>query len=313
MCKDTYFLVMGIRFKLFFHKKMLSLQAKTSNMAETIDNKENRMVLDVDKIAHEAPALANHRKLIAKLIHWLELDKVNAVHDKYFDTPGLPFVKGLLTDFDIQLKVDNEDVLKSFPVGTPFITVSNHPFGALDGISLIHLVGQYHPDYKVMVNKFLNYITAMRPNFIAVDPLASDDPDKRAVSMRGIKEAIMQVRRGHPIGFFPAGAVSKINGKLRLEDRAWQPSIIRLIEQLDVPVVPIFFHGRNSTWFNILGMIDWRLRTLRLPAEVFRKCHSTIHISVGQPISVEEQKRHQGSIEEFGEYLKARTYALRKC
>lgn len=281
-------------------------------MAETDVATENRAVLDVDIIAHEAPALANHRGFIKKLIHWLELDRVNAVHAKYFDTPGLPFVNSLIKDFDIKLKVDNEEVLASFPQGTPFITVSNHPFGALDGITLIHLVGKYHPDYKVMVNMFLNYITAMRPCFIAVDALASDNPDKRAVSMRGMKEAIRQVRAGHPIGFFPAGAVSKVNGRLRLEDRHWQPSIMKLIEQLNVPVVPIFFHGRNSLWFNILGMIDWRLRTLRLPAEVFRKCHKTLHISVGQPISVDEQKQHRGSVEEFAQFLKSRTYDLRK-
>lgn len=97
---------------------------------------------------------------------------------------------------------------------------------------------QYRPEFKVMVNMVLNHISAMRPNFIAVDALASDDPAKKAVSMTGIKQAIMQVRKGQPVGFFPAGAVSKINKKLRIEDRQWQPTIIRLIQQLGVPVVP---------------------------------------------------------------------------
>lgn len=123
--------------------------------------------------------------------------------------------------------------------------------------------------------------------------------------MKGIKEAIMQVRRGNPIGFFPAGAVSKINGKLRIEDREWQPSIIRLIQQLNVPVIPIYFHGHNSTWFNILGMIDWRLRTLRLPAEVWRKCHTEIHISVGDIISPEELKKYP-EVESWGNSLKTK-------
>lgn len=284
-------------------------------MAE-ISDKQNkpmkRTVLDVDDIVALAPALASHRRLVERLMHWLQVDRVNAVHSKYFDTPGAPFVKSLLEDFQITLRVDNEEVLDSFPAGTPFITVSNHPFGALDGITLIHLVASRRPDYKVMVNMILNHLTAMRPNFIAVDALASDDPAKKAVSMRGIKEAIVQVRRGHPIGFFPAGAVSKLNGRFRLEDRQWQPSIVRLIEQLDVPVVPVFFHGSNSFMFNLLGLISWQLRTLRLPSEVFRKCGTTLHVSVGNPISVAEQKTHQGSVEEFGKFLKDRTYALRK-
>ena len=128
--------------------------------------------------------------------------------------------------------------------------------------------------------------------------------------MNGIKQAIMQVRKGQPVGFFPAGAVSKINSRLRIEDRQWQPTIIRLIQQLGVPVVPIYFHGHNSTWFNILGLIDWRLRTLRLPAEVWKKCHSTIHVSVGDIILASELKAH-GSLDELGEFLKNKTYQLR--
>lgn len=283
-------------------------------MAEILDKDGRpvkRTVLDADDIAGMVPALGKHRKFVNGLLKLLDVDKVNDVHMRYFDTPGAPFVKSLLEDFRIKLRVDNEDILDRFPEGTPFITVSNHPFGALDGIALIHLIGSRRPAYKVMVNMILNHISAMRPNFIAVDALASDDPAKKAVSMRGIKEAIVQVRRGHPIGFFPAGAVSKLNSHLRLEDRQWQPTIIRLIEQLDVPVVPIFFHGSNSAWFNFLGLVSWQLRTLRLPAEVFRKCGSTLHISVGEPVSVEEQKEHQGSIEEFGAFLKERTYALK--
>lgn len=120
----------------------------------------------------------------------------------------------------------------------------------------------------------------------------------------------MQVRRGNPIGFFPAGAVSKINGKLRIEDREWQPSIIRLIQQLNVPVIPIYFHGHNSLWFNILGLIDWRLRTLRLPAEVWRKCHSEIHVSVGDVISPDELKQYP-DVAGLGDFLKSKTYQLR--
>ncbi len=80
----------------------------------------------------------------------------------------------------------------------------------------------------------LNYIWAMRPNFIAVDAMASDDPKKKAVSMAGIREVIKNVRAGKPVGFFPAGAVGKVNWRGRLQDREWQPTVIQLIEKLKV-------------------------------------------------------------------------------
>ncbi len=269
-------------------------------------------VLDYDDVVNMVPRLKGHRKLIERVFRWFSIDKVNALHEHNCHTPGVAFCDGVLKELDIKLRVDNEQVLERFAQGA-FITVSNHPFGALDGISLIKLVGNHRPDFKVMVNMILNHITAMRENFIAVDALASDDPKKKAVSMQGIKRAIMQVRGGHPMGFFPAGAVSKVNLHGRLYDREWQPSIIRLIMQLNVPVVPIYFHGRNSAWFNFLGMVSWQLRTTRLPAEVFRKSGSTIHISVGEPITADEIKAHSGSVEELGQYLKDQTYRLHSC
>lgn len=274
-------------------------------------NGRKTAVLDADDVIAMVPKLAGHRRLVERLLHWLSVDKVNAVHAHNCETPGPAFVEGLLRDFDIKLRVDGLDVLDNLPEG-PFITVSNHPFGALDGITLIHLVASRRPEYKVMVNMILGRIWAMEPNFIAVDAMSSNDPVKKAVSVNGIRQAIDQVRSGRPLGFFPAGAVSKVNWRGRLVDRRWQPNVIRIIKKLEVPVIPIYFHGSNSWFFNFLGVVCWQLRTLRLPSEVFRKCHTTMHISVGNPITVEEQRAHAGSIDELGRYLKDTTYQLRQ-
>ena len=267
-----------------------------------------RTVLDYDDIVKMVPALKGKRRLVEWAMKLLDIDKVNWIHDHNFDTPGPRFCRGLLEDLNIKLRIDNEQVLDHLPEGA-FITISNHPFGALDGITLIDIIGRRRPKFKVMVNMILNYIVAMRPNFIAVDQTASDDPAKKAVSMKGIKEAIVQVRRGEPIGFFPAGAVGNYNRHLKFEDREWRESIIRLIQQLKVPVIPIFFHGYNSWWFRFLGIVSWQLRTLRLP-EVFRRKNDTLHISVGNPISVDEIQAHSASVKDLGDFLRERTYSL---
>ena len=268
-----------------------------------------RTVLDYDDIRKMAPFFDGKKRLVNFLLKFLSVDKVNWIHDHNCDTPGVPFTAGLLNDLNIKLRIDNEERLDNLPEGS-FITVSNHPLGALDGIALIKIVGERRPKFKVMVNMVLNYISAMRPNFIAVDALASSDPKKKAVSMQGIKAAMMQVRSGEPMGFFPAGAVSKLNRNLHIEDREWQPTIIRLIKQMKVPVVPIYFHTRNSWWFTFLGMVSWQLRTLRLPAEVFRKKNATMHISIGETISVEEIEKFD-DLKLLGEYLKQKTFAMR--
>lgn len=267
-------------------------------------------VLNFDDIAKMVPRLAGHRKLVEWVMHAIALDKVNAIHRHNCATPGVPFTVGLLNELNATVKIDGEEVLDRFTEG-PFITVSNHPFGAIDGITLIRIVGQRRPDFKVMVNMILNKISAMRPNFIAVDALSSKDPAKRQVSVNGIREALRQVKEGKPLGFFPAGAMSKVDIHGHLEDRPWQKSVLQIIGKAKVPVIPIYFHGSNSWWFNFLGHACWPARSLRLPAEVFRKRGKEIHISVGDPISVEEIAAHNTSPEELGKFLREKTYALR--
>lgn len=267
-------------------------------------------VLDYEDICELAPFFKGKRKLVNFLFKLLKIDKVNGLHSNNCKNTGAPFTKGLLKDLGITVVVENENVLDNLPEGA-FITISNHPFGALDGIILISLLASRRKDYKVMVNLLLNYITAMRSNFIAVDPVASDDPEKKLVSMRGIREAMMHVKKGHPLGFFPAGSVSKINAKLKIDDRDWQPTIIRLIQQMKVPVIPIYFHGYNSLFSYIVGRICWPLRSLMLPSEVFRKKGATMRVTIGNPISVEEQSKYE-SVEELTKFLKNATFSMKK-
>lgn len=267
-------------------------------------------VINYEDVCRMMPALAPHKKFVERILRLIWMDRVNAVHGRYCRTPGMAFSHALVEkEFKIDLRVDNEDVLDRF-ADKPFITVSNHPFGGFDGILLTHIVGRHRPDYRVMVNMFLNHLSAMRSGFIAVDPQQTSDPSKRAVTMQGIREAIRHVRSGHPLGFFPAGAVSKINRALRIRDRKWQPSVLRLIAQLGVPVVPIYFHGRNSNVFNVLGVISWQLRTLRLPYEVFDKTEKRMQVSVGEPISAEKIASFGNDIDALGQHLRAATYAM---
>lgn len=266
-------------------------------------------VLNFEDIADMAPILRSHKKFVTKVMHWIGLDEVNEVHGRYCDTTGTEFAHHLIQDeFKNRLRVDNEEILSQFPEG-PFITISNHPYGGLDGIILIDLVGKYRPDYQVMVNLILDHITAMRPSFIAVDPIKTDDPEKKAITMQGIRRAMEHVKDGHPLGFFPAGAVSKIDNSLHIRDREWQPTITRLIRQLRVPVIPIYFHGHNSAFFNILGLIDWRLRSARLPKEIFNKRDKEIHISIGEPIAPEVIVSYK-DLDALGKFLRDKTYSL---
>lgn len=288
-------------------------------MAEERENQKKQVcapgvrpdVLNYDDIRRMVPALDGHKKLVETVMHWLMLDEVNLVHSRNCHVTGVKFATELVeSDIKFKLRVDNEEILDGFPSGA-FITVSNHPYGGMDGIILLHLVGKHRPDFQVMVNMFLNNISAMRDAFIGVDAIQTNDPKKRAITMQGIRRAIAHVRGGHPIGFFPAGAVSKYYPfkSRKINDRDWQPNISRLIAQLKVPVIPIYFHGHNSAVFNILGLIDWRLRSARLPKELFKMRGTEVHISVGEPVMPEEYMQYK-TPEELGAFLKEKTYSL---
>ena len=91
----------------------------------------------------------------------------------------------------------------------------------------------------------------------------------------------------------------------------WAPNILRLIQQMKVPVIPIYFHGHNSVFFNFLGLISWKLRSLRLPGEVYRSKGRTLRVSIGEVIPVEKQLEYK-TPEELGVYLRDQTYKAGK-
>lgn len=240
------------------------------------------------------------------------LNKVNRVYDASKQYEGVAFCDHLLKDVGVNVVIENREVLDRFKDGS-FITVSNHAYGHIDGITAIDVVGSVRPDYKMMVNFILGMIDTMSMHFIAVNPYQKGTVSNKS-SLEGVKQCIAHVKAGHPLGFFPAGAVSKtkLKGlKMTVRDREWQLSVIKLIKGVKVPVIPMYFSGKNSWFFNFLDLVDWRLRSLRLGHEVYNKRGKTIHVRFGEPIMPEELALHT-DLEELGEFLKERTYALAK-
>ena len=69
-----------------------------------------RTVLDYDDISKMVPYFKGKQKLVERLLKWLDVDKVNWIHDHNCDTPGVPFTAGLLRDLNLKLDIDNEGV-----------------------------------------------------------------------------------------------------------------------------------------------------------------------------------------------------------
>ncbi len=241
------------------------------------------------------------------LMNILSVNKVNDLYDRNSGVFGHEFATAVLKDIGVEYEILNADVLEELPEG-PFITISNHPYGHIDGVMLVDLFGRIRPDFKVIVNKFLGRIETMEDNFICVTPTGTERTAPTKDSIQGIKDAMVQVRAGHPLGIFPSGAVSDLSLKDGcVRDREWQEPVIRLIKKLNVPIVPVHFLDRNSDLYYLLGLIDWRVRLLKLLSEVFNKRGKRTRIAIG-PVVTPEQQDGFTDIQQFGYFLRNKVY-----
>ena len=251
-----------------------------------------------------------------KLMHMLSVDKLNDLYDRHAHHQGQAFAADCLTDLGVDYTVEIGDkvynaaeakeALKTILPEGPFITISNHPYGSIDGVMLIDLFASIRPDFKVVVNQILSRIKALGPNFIEVTPNGNTKAEPTATSIKGMKDSLAQLRNGSPLGLFPAGAVSNLYPfKGKIEDRPWQEPIIKLIKKARVPVIPVRFFDGNSKWYYSLGLVGSPVRLLRLPGEVFNKAGKQARIGIGPVISVEEQKAVKDMKELTALYRKA--------
>lgn len=249
----------------------------------------------------------NGGKALAEiLMHILSIDRINELYDRNCHLSGPDFASAILKDVGLGYSIPEiDDIL---PDG-PFITISNHPCGHLDGIALVDIFGHLRPDYRIMANQILGRIRPLEDSMIKVVPLGNQSSAPTSASISGVKAALKHIRAGGSLGLFPSGAVSDLSLKARcVRDRAWQEPVIKLLMKAEVPIIPVRFFDGNSLFYYSLGLIDWRIRLLRLPAEVFNKEDRIFRIGVGRIISVEEQKAYGSDTAAFGDFLRHSVY-----
>ena len=251
----------------------------------------------------------------------LNVDKIEAHAEALKDFHGPEFAQKVLEAAGMSYSVNGlpaDEAVAHFreilPSG-PFITISNHTMGAMDGISLIDFVGHVRADYKYMVNELLWRVEPLRESLIPVTPNGATVGAPTAQSISGVRAAKEHLASGGCLGLFPSGAVSDLklfpsHGEPRVRDREWQMSIIKFIRNAGVPVLPLRLLDGNSRFYYSLGLIDWRLRLLRLPSELLNKSGKTLRILAGKIISPAELASFD-SLDDLRSFLRASVYSLK--
>ena len=240
------------------------------------------------------------------LLKTLRISRLNEIYERHKDKEDLEFLDALLDDFQIQFEIPPEDLAR-IPKSGPFITVSNHPLGGIDGILLLKLLLGERPDYKIIANFLLHRIQPLKKYVMPVNPF--EEHKGARSSLVGVKNALQHLREGNPLGMFPAGEVSTFEDGKLVVDKPWEDGAIRIIKKAGVPVIPIYFHAKNSKLFYFLSGLSGTLRTAKLPSELLSQKKRTIKVRIGKPITVKEQDAFE-SLEEFHQYLRRKTYML---
>lgn len=218
----------------------------------------------------------------------------------------LDFAAAVFDKLELALEVDEKD-LAGIPRSGGLVFVANHPYGAIDGLALVHVLGRVRPDLKVMANFLLQQLEPLRDRFIGVNPF---EKLSARSSYQGMRQAMAHVQGGGALALFPAGEVSSWRTELKsVADPRWKMPAIKLTQHLGVPVVPVWFDGNNSVLFHMLGMIHPNLRTLALPKEMLRMRGRSLRMRVGKPIAPSDIEAFT-SAEQLTRYLRAKTYAL---
>jgi putative hemolysin len=240
------------------------------------------------------------------LMKVLKISTLNKIYDRNKHLSDVVFLNAILDEFQIKFEIPKED-FKRLPKEGAYITISNHPLGGIDGILLLKLMLEKEPNFKIIANFLLHRIDPMKPYIMPVNPFENHKDAKSSVV--GIKETLLHLKEGKPLGMFPAGEVSTYKDGKLMVDKPWEEGAIKVIRKGQVPVVPIYFHAKNSKLFYFLSKINDTLRTAKLPSELLTQKKRVIKVRIGKPISVAEQNEYE-SIEDFGEFLRKKTYML---
>lgn len=234
-------------------------------------------------------------------------DDMNRILTKYSDHVGVSFLPKILEEMNIKVEVDG---LENLPESGKCFFVANHPFGIADGLVLTSIVSGKYGDFKAIGNDVFVLIPQLKPLIAAVNVFGKNH-----------REYIVELDKVYhseiPITHFPAGLVSRIK-KFKVMDSEWQKSFISKSIECKRDIVPMYFHGRNSTLFYAVYLvrktlgIKATLELALLPHEFFNKRNKTLRVTIGKPIKHDSFNKHESALK-YAQLVKSRVYELPKC
>jgi putative hemolysin len=219
---------------------------------------------------------------------------------------GVEFCEHALEYLGVEIEVVGRENLPKD--GKKYTFVSNHPLGAIDGVTLGAVIGrEYDGNIKYLMNDLLMNLKGMAPLGIPINKLGGQ--------ARNLPRLISEVYESDcQMLVFPAGLCSrKIDGKI--QDIEWGKNFVKKSRDTGRDIVPIHFEGENSkrfyriaTWQKRLGL-KFNIAMMLLPDEMYRSKGRKYRITIGKPIELSSLDKSKSDFE-WAQEIRKHVYEL---
>jgi 1-acyl-sn-glycerol-3-phosphate acyltransferase len=263
---------------------------------------------------------------LKRIIHQEQINNMIYQHRDLF---GLDFVRAILDEFGINVKVQgtppsngiryslsgtgeernemNDRLSELIPATGRYFIASNHPLGGLDGLAIIHVTGQVRRDLVFPVNDLLMFIPGLKPLFIPINKHGKNTENIRMIEDTFASDKVVL--------YFPAGLVSRKFRNGIIKDLEWKKTFITRAKKYRRDIIPVYISGRNTDFF--YNLAKWRQRLgikaniemLYLPGEMFRQKNKMISITFGKPVSYTFFDKTRSDAQ-WAEFMKEKVYEL---
>lgn len=240
-------------------------------------------LIDVEKvIAGKNPRLLKLLPgfIVRYLKSILHQDWLNSIISKNRDKTGIEFLEAVLKGFNANIKVLGES---NFLPNKPYVVVSNHPLGGLDGMALMLVIGKINSKIAMTANDFLMHVENLKSLFIPINKHGSNAENIAILDQTFESDKVVL--------FFPAGLCSRKSGN-KIYDLEWKKTFLSKARKFGRDIMPVHISGRNSNFFYNLANLRKKLHIkvnvemLYLVDEMFKQDNKDIVISFGKPIPI---------------------------
>lgn len=260
-------------------------------------------------IAEKNPTLL--KWLPGFLIRWIERvihqEQVNAFMAANKDADAFEFSEATVKLLKQKLSIKGLENVPQPPQSCIF--VSNHPFGGMDAITIIHLLKDVRPDITFIVNDLLMAVKNLKEKFVGVNKVGKS----AAESLQKVEE---QFASDSATFLFPAGLVSrKIDGEIM--DLEWKKTFVTKAKKYGKPVVPVHIDGRLTNRFYRLASIrkflgiKLNIEMFFLVDELFKQQNKEVNIVIGAPVLPNTFTRDKTDLE-WAQWMKGEVYKLKE-